>query len=317
MSDDLFADHDPRRRVAGRLAPVLLFAGGAGGLGNTSLAICTAQLAATLGKMDRVVLIDADLTRSDVATILRAPASLPTAATVAITGAIDRAFLAPGTLNAHRPAHVPDVSFHAVLLPSDPSIRSDITPHQITQIVEAAQKAADLVVVNLGPADPRPGSLVNQIVLPLLRQGAWLSLTTEPSPTSLANTEQSLQFLTDAAGITRDRLSVVVSRLSDAVKPDQAAAFTKRLSKMAHPMGSIEENTKVGADLRSGSFPLRGRYVSPVLAGLLLRVTGRPELEETAAVKDAPRSEVVIDEENDVPVAVTRATKSRRMPWKK
>lgn len=317
--DDLFVTTDPRVRIKGRLAPVVIFASADGGTGVTSFATTAAEIAGNAGKVARTVLADADLAGSGVRQLLRGSALLPTLLTAQRTGDVRTALVSPGTMNADS-VKTPDISFHSILTPADLAQRAAVEPSTALGAIEAAASVADLVIVDGGRLTPYvEGSLTQEIVEPLLRTGAWLVLLTTPTQPGLVNAVDCLRALAARTGVRSERLMFAINHVPRRPGDDlarQIEAMTRALAKLAVPIGSVaDDEDQIRAKLRVGILPTKSTSLTPVLATALLRVTGRPEFEPIAAVKQARAAELVDADSDDFDAAPVVATRKRLAGW--
>lgn len=320
--DDLFVNTDPRVRIKGRLAPVLIFASADGGTGVTSFATSAAELASNAGKVSRTVLADADLVGSGVRQLLRGSGVLPTLLTAQRTGDVRTALVSPGTMNADS-VKTPDISFHTILTPSGLAERAAVEHSTALASIEAAASVADLVIVDGGRLTPYvDGSVTQDVIEPLLRSGAWLVLLTTPTQPGLVGAVDVLRALTARTGVRLERLMFAVNHVPRRTGDDlarQIEAMTRTLAKLAVSLGSVpDDEQQIRSKLRVGILPTKSTALAPVLASALLRVTGRPEFEPIAEVKQARATELVaggLDEFDPAAAPLQPGARKRLVGW--
>lgn len=275
---DLFTDNDPTRRIKGARAPVIIVFGGKGGVGVSTVATILAETAAVVGGMKGVVLVDANPTRGDQSLFLRTSASTPNIFTGHTMGDWRQGSISPERINGHRPGNVPDVGFGTVLAPA---------PGQVTDTAGLARSYAqtvsklrdstkvDLVVVDAGTIDLGESHDIRDLfLLPLLRGGCWSVGVTNSTQAGLIHLRE---VLTHYEEIPRDRtmtlLNACRTSFMERGSHELALKMFDRFSITLGALGYDEEN--IGNVIEIGHVPHDHPELAPMLANVLLRVTGR------------------------------------------
>lgn len=222
------------------LAGIVVVFGARGGLGKTSLAQAIAGTAAARGR--RTTLVDADKGQGDQTLLLRLDPSrpVPSAYDTARTGRPGDAFADPGLLNELRGARRDRVSFALVAAPpqSIPGAAAVTTPGVYRSIIDHAARIGDLVVVDTRPVSPaEPSDMAADLIVPLLRAGAWGVGLTDSSIPGLKHLEEVLDYLIEQ-GVPQDRLMTVINRVPVSANMNMDL-LGSRLSHRSHWVGPI------------------------------------------------------------------------------
>jgi MinD-like ATPase involved in chromosome partitioning or flagellar assembly len=229
------------RRSAHCLAEAIVVFGGRGGLGKTSVAQALAATGADRGL--RVVLVDANVGQGDQHLLLRLDPNqpVPSAYDAARTGHPADAIASPSILNDLRAGRRDRVGFALVAAPPDtiPGAVTAATPAVYRNIVDYAARKADLVVIDTHPISAgEPGAMVTDLILPLLRGGAWGLGLTDSSIPGLHHLEKVLDLLT-ALGVPADRIMSIINRVPAAASIDMNL-LGSRLGRRSHFIGAID-----------------------------------------------------------------------------
>ena len=222
------------------LADIIIVFGARGGLGKTSLAQAIAGTSAARGR--RTVLVDANKGQGDQALLLRLDPTkqVPSAYDAALTGRADDAISSPDLLNKLRGARRDRVDFALVAAPPEsiPGAATVTTPRVYRSIIDHSVRIADLVVVDTHPIAPGdPSDMVTDLVLPLLRAGAWGLALTDSSIPGVKHLEGALDYLIEH-GVPQDRLMTVINRVPVSANLNMDL-LGSRLSRRSHWVGPI------------------------------------------------------------------------------
>lgn len=280
--DTLFTDHDPTRRIKGAQAPVLVIMSGAGGVGTSTLALCTAELAATAGQVKRVTLVDACEDTGDLRLYLRTASRLPTVHTAALRHDPRLATIGPDRLNGARPASVPIVSFGMIMAPGHGQSGSS-TPNDYMSAVRAVREVSDLVVIDAGAIAPAANSrMAETFLIPLLRSGCWSMVVADSTQRGLRNAIELMRNAS-ALDVPRDRTMSVINNVRHSVAGEGAEKMVEALKSQSIPVGWIEHDEKeIGDRMELGTIPADNPQIAVALSKVLLRVTGRAIFEPVA-----------------------------------
>ncbi|WP_277209223.1 AAA family ATPase [Isoptericola croceus] len=273
-----------RRPAAGQVA---ITVAGKGGVGKSSFAVAIAAKAASAGL--RAVVIDANRGQGDQWKYLRVPASqsVPSIYDAAVGHiSYDDLILTPDRLNPVRPAIADPLTFSVVLAPpehlSDPDV---VTTDVYAQAVQAARAAYDLVVIDTQIVEATDTSgLIDGLVVPLLRSGAWavgISDTSKPGIDNLISRFKAFR----AAGVDPDRMLVTFNRIGAdlAVDPAQLRALFSGIGSYA---GHVTEDTRVMAAMNSGQSPAEIPTLSGVLDHICFAVTGHTDFDPDRVIPE-------------------------------
>lgn len=301
--DEAFTDDRPNRRVRGRKSPVIVVAGSTGGVGATTASLMLAEIAAGVGRIPRVVLVDARTGRSDIRTWLSANAKLPSLATAVIEDDVRLALADSGTLNAHRPSSLNNISFGAILTDQE-----NYTPTAtVLEAIDSARDIADLVIVDVGPYDLSPESTYLRVGVRLLQFGAWGLVVAELSRLSAPTTIAMLGGLNTVYDIPRDRLAVLVNKVDAAFGDHRLKSgktrlddFLSRLVPTSMVLGAVPDDDKGVRDpMMLGQIPTKHLKMGSAMGTLLRRVTGREEFEALSAAAEVDPSFLANEADDD------------------
>lgn len=222
------------------LADIIIVFGARGGLGKTSIAQAIAGTSAS--RKRRTILVDANKGQGDQALLLRLDPHkpVPSAYDTARTGRPDDAFASPDLLNELRGARRDRVEFALVAAPPEsiPGAATVTTPGVYRSIIDFASHIGDLVVVDTRPIKPsEPSDMVTDLILPLLRAGAWGVGLTDSSIPGLKHLEEALEYLIEQ-GVPQDRLMTVINRVPPSANLNMDL-LGSRLSRRSHWIGPI------------------------------------------------------------------------------
>ncbi|MHB1599872.1 MAG: hypothetical protein ACYCXY_13520, partial [Acidimicrobiales bacterium] len=260
---------------------VIITFSGKGGVGKTSVAIATAQRAATIGGLKRVLLVDANRGQGDVRTYVRVPnsATLPSMFDAATAGDPRRAIVGPTDLNKARGEGLAPLGIGVALAPDDAHADADVVSTSVYRdLVEYAREKFDLVVLDTQIVEASDTSgLIDGLVIPLLLDGAFGLAITDSSMAGVRNVITRLNMFR-SAGVTSDHLMLAVNRASPDSGLDEQR-MRKSSETLATWVGLVVNDPAVGAAFEQGFVPgSAGAPPTPaysaMLDAVLRRVTG-------------------------------------------
>lgn len=259
-----------------RQCDVIICFAGKGGVGKTTLSLALSQRAHVVGGLNKVAAIDANRGQGDMRRVLRVTRSnLPSIYDAAMTGDPKKALVTAEELAKARHPNRPKLGIAVILAPDD----AQADPHRVDaaayrDAISEARSVGDLVIIDTQIIEAKDLSgLVNHLVIPLLRSGAWgLGIT----DSSIAGADNLLRRLRDfeAAGVPRDRLLVAMNR-----KAGQSEIRVEELSDLVSRylsayVGTISEQPEIYKAFEQGTLPHDAPELANVLDSVLWRVTG-------------------------------------------
>lgn len=259
-------------------ATVIFVVGGRGGVGKSTMSQAIAEHAAS--QLNRVVLVDMSLGQGDQRTYLRldpTKRALPSILDARRAGKIAGAILRDEILRTHRTPGLPETHFGVVLAPpndlADPTI---VTPGTYAAAIRAAAKMTDLVVVDCPVAKGVDRDrVIDEVVLPMIRAGAWGLMLGDASAPGGKNGAERLAAWS-RAGVPVNRFGFVINKGVPGFA--QGAAVQNMLNGCggASFLGSIVEDEAISAAFNSGKIPTDHPEVLPVLDSILHFTTQLP-----------------------------------------
>jgi len=256
---------------AGRCTTIIV-AAGKGGVGKTTAAIRLAYRGARRGL--RVVLVDANRGQADVRKYLKlTKANLRTA----YDGVIDpaAAILRPNDYGAIRAEQRLPVPEFAIVLgpPADYADPAYVPASAYARIVDAAQAAADLVIIDTQIVEAARTDLWNEMALPLLGAGAWLLGLTDASSPGVSNLSDRLgELVRDGVGTAR---TMILASGYTTFTPHDSAFFAQKFNQLGTFVGATGDDPKLAEDMSFGRL-MDSALVDPVLDAVLDRALGVP-----------------------------------------
>lgn len=301
--DEAFTDDRANRRVRGRKSPVVVVAGSVGGVGVTTAALMLSEIAAGVGRIPRVVLVDARTGRSDIRTWLSANSKLPSLATAVIEDDVRLALVDSGRLNAHRPSSLNNISFGAILTDPENHVPTEI----VLEAINSARDIADLVIVDVGPFDLSPESSYLRVGVRLLQYGAWGLIVTELSRLAAPSTIAMMGGLNTAFDIPRDRLAVLINKVDSSFADHKLKSgksrlddFVSRLLPFGMVLAAVPDDDKGVRDpMMLGQIPTKHLKFGSATGTMLRRVTGREEFEALSAAAEVDATFLANEADDD------------------
>jgi cellulose biosynthesis protein BcsQ len=280
VSDDVFASEREVKRPT-QLGRVVFVFAGKGGVGKSTTAISLTERAATIVPNLRSIAVDAT-DQGDLRIFLKLKdAPLPSSYDAAISRTDDAyldAIINPKRLAIHRPNRDP-LHLAVILAPEGDQVDANtMNPSVFTKLINTARTKAQLVVVDTQTiAGLDASGLIDGVVIPMLRDGAW-GLGISDSSTSSADhlIDILARFVDD--GVAPNRLMMMFNRVAPGTALD-TDAMTKYVARNATMMGTVREDPTIQNGLNRGEIPGAPRSepcpeYTAVLDKVLLRVTG-------------------------------------------
>ena len=240
----------PTRNHAGVIIP---FAG-KGGVGKSTVAFAIAERAVIVGDIKRVVLIDANRGQGDARTYARIQGQLPSIYDAAISGKPEAAIVGPQRLCAARPG-LPDLHIGIVLAPTfDQADRTIVTEEVYGAVIDYARSIADLVVIDTQIVEASDTSgLIDNVMIPLLRAGAWGVGLSDSSMPGVKNLIARFTLF-QRHGVSPDRMMIALNRVAadSGIKPDAIAAM---MAQYGTWMGTVVQSTALATAFEVGQIP--------------------------------------------------------------
>ncbi|MFD6092836.1 CpaE family protein [Oerskovia sp. NPDC060338] len=273
-------DTTARERRAPARGLVVPVVAGKGGVGKSSMSISIADAAATTGGLS-VCLVDANRGQGDLSRYLRIRgASVPTIYDAAVGAAsYDDVILGPDSTSQLRPQLLPDLPFSVILAPPDHLADPDVVTTEVyLRALDAARRRFDVVVVDTQIVEASDTSgLIDGLVIPSLVDGGWAVGLTDPSTPGVENLRHRLTAFR-AAGVTSDRMLVVLNRVSPDMSMDDER-FGRMYTGLGSYLGQVEETILVKNAMNAGDSPYKLGALAPMIDAICHRVTGRPEFD--------------------------------------
>ncbi|WP_169834173.1 AAA family ATPase [Oerskovia enterophila] len=273
-------DTTARERRAPARGLVVPVVAGKGGVGKSSMSISIADAAATTGGLS-VCLVDANRGQGDLSRYLRIRgASVPTIYDAAVGAAsYDDVILGPDSTSQLRPQLLPDLPFSVILAPPDHLADPDVVTTEVyLRALDAARRRFDVVVVDTQIVEASDTSgLIDGLVIPSLVDGGWAVGLTDPSTPGVENLRHRLTAFR-AAGVTSDRMLVVLNRVSPDMSMDDER-FGRMYTGLGSYLGQVEETILVKNAMNAGDSPYKLGALAPMIDAICRRVTGRPEFD--------------------------------------
>ena len=165
-----------------------------------------------------------------------------------------------------------------------------VTPAAYRSVLAAARDRADLVVVDTQIVEDGVDTtgLIDELLVPALRDGGWGLAVADTSAAGLTNTLDRVRAV-HRAGVPPDRLMALLSRVPRTSPTGRSprwpsfSAGTPRSSGTSRPAPRCSRrSTWAGSNTRT-------RRIRPVLDTALLRVTGDPAFQPAGPVRSARR----------------------------
>lgn len=239
-----------------RLAPVVITFSGKGGVGKTATALALAQRAARRGALKKVLLVDANRGQGDVRKYLRLRAgALPSIFDAATSGNPRSGIVPPRRLAEARPETLAPLGFGVVLAPDDEHADPSMVPTAAYRsIVEYARERFDLVVLDTQIVEAADTSgLIDDLVVPLLLEGAFGLALSDTSMAGVQNTLARVRALVDR-GVASDHLLLGVNRANPESGLDEDL-MRRRSEQLATWVGLVQADPKVASAFEQGFVP--------------------------------------------------------------
>lgn len=271
----------PQARSQTKKSQVIVVFGAKGGIGKSTTVISLAERAATTvvrpsEKKFRVIAIDANRGQGDMRTYLHLR-DLPSIYDAAKSGRPASSILTPTKLGGYR-LNKPELHFGVVLAPTqeqaDPTI---VTSSVYAEVIEEARSLADLVIIDTQIKEFHDTTgIFDEVIVPLLRSGAWGLGITNSTTASYDNLKRALTKL-QSDGISRDRIMFTINNADPqgGIDPGQVEDL---LSHLAHWAGLAEAEPSVAAAGYVGAIPgsnFGDDFYSPKFTSVLDNVIGR------------------------------------------
>lgn len=271
----------PQARSQTKKSQVIVVFGAKGGIGKSTTVISLAERAATTvvrpsEKKFRVIAIDANRGQGDMRTYLHLR-DLPSIYDAAKSGRPSSSILTPTKLGGYR-LNKPELHFGVVLAPTqeqaDPTI---VTSSVYAEVIEEARSLADLVIIDTQIKEFHDTTgIFDEVIVPLLRSGAWGLGITNSTTASYDNLKRALTKL-QSDGISRDRIMFTINNADPqgGIDPGQVEDL---LSHLAHWAGLAEAEPSVAAAGYVGAIPgsnFGDDFYSPKFTSVLDNVIGR------------------------------------------
>lgn len=257
------------------LAPVIVSWAGKGGVGKTSIAICLAQVAAQAGL--RVTLVDANRGQKGVGVRMRIDREqLPSIYNAVTSGDLRAGFVTPDQArNVRAVSNLEELKFALVQAPppevADPEV---VTNELYGRMIRLARETSDVVIVDTQIAEAAAhmkGTIFNDVLIPLLRGGAW-------GVGIMANNREGAELIFERLkefnqlGVSREHMLVVVNKWDpDQLNPESAGRMMRNYGTF---VGAIEEDAQVEAAFNSGGTASNIPSFRTMMNAILSRVTG-------------------------------------------
>lgn len=270
----------PRERE--RLGQVIVVFAGKGGATKSTTTGALAERGAVVVPGLKVVVVDLSRGQGAQRSLLRLnDADVPSIFDAAISKSPDvyrDVLIRPKRLNALRGGLKP-LSFGVILAPpKDQADRGIVTSRVYADSIDYARRQADLVFIDTQTIEAKDTTgLIDDVVVPLLLDGAWGLGLSDSSTEGVENLEWILRKFVER-GISSSRLMVAFNRVNPTtvLNPD---AVTARFSPYATWMGAVMFDSLVEATHGSGEIPgsTKGDAMpeyTALLDHVLYRITG-------------------------------------------
>ena len=256
---------------------VIVVFGAKGGIGKSNTVIGLAERAATVVARPadnpfKVIAIDANRGQGDIRTYLHLR-SVPSIYDAAKSGRATASILTPTKLNGVRIGKT-ELHFGLVLAPTgdqaDPSV---VTSSVYAEVIEEARSLADLVIIDTQIKEHHDTTgLFDDVIIPLLRGGAWGLGLTNSVTASYENLKGALNKL-QADQVPKNRLMFAINNADPlgGIDPDQVKDL---LSHLASWVGVAVSEPTVAAAANLGEVP-GATGDAPEFVALLDNVIGR------------------------------------------
>ena len=264
-------------RATVRKSNVIIVFGAKGGIGKSSTVIALAERAATMvvrpkEQPFKVIAIDANRGQGDMRTYLHLR-NVPSIYDAAKSGRATASILTPTKLNGYRVGKS-EIHFGVVLAPTqdqaDPTV---VTSSVYAEVIDEARSVADLVIIDTQIKEHFDTTgLFNDVIVPLLRSGAWGLGLTNSTTASYDNLKRALtKFQSDQ--VPRDRIMFAINNADPqgGIDPDQVETL---LSPLANWVGIAVSEPAVAASANIGEIPGADDN-APEFVALLDNVIGR------------------------------------------
>jgi MinD-like ATPase involved in chromosome partitioning or flagellar assembly len=265
------------RTVVRPPSPIIVTFAGKGGVGKSTMAIALGQRAVQVGGLGRVVVVDMNRGQGDLRKYLRvARSGLPSIYDAAISGDIRRAIVTPTVINTKRDPSLPGLNIGVILAPSDTQADPTVVTSEIYgAAIDLARSVSDLVIVDTQIVEASDTSgLIDEIVIPLLRNGAWGLAISDSSMPGVDNLIHRLNHFADN-GVPNTRMLCALNRASpeSGLNSEQ---MQKVIAQYGSWMGSVPNDPAVANTFETGRIPgAPGAPEAPQLTALLDNVLGQ------------------------------------------
>jgi hypothetical protein len=220
----------------------------------------------------KVIAIDANRGQGDMRTYLHLR-NVPSIYDAAKSGRATASILTPTKLNGYRVGKS-EIHFGVVLAPTqdqaDPTV---VTSSVYAEVIDEARSVADLVIIDTQIKEHFDTTgLFNDVIVPLLRSGAWGLGLTNSTTASYDNLKRALtKFQFDQ--VPRDRIMFAINNADPqgGIDPDQVETL---LSPLANWVGIAVSEPAVAASANIGEIPGADDN-APEFVALLDNVIGR------------------------------------------
>jgi Mrp family chromosome partitioning ATPase len=248
----------PPARALARKSNVIVVFGAKGGIGKSSTVIALAERAATSvvrpsDKPFKVIAIDANRGQGDMRTYLHLR-NVPSIYDAAKSGRATASILTPTKLTSVRVGK-PELHFGVVLAPTqdqaDPSV---VTSSVYAEVIDEARSLADLVIIDTQIKEHFDTTgIFDDVIVPLLRSGAWGLGITNSTTASYDNLKRALTKLqTDQ--VPRDRIMFSINN-ADPEGGIDPVQVENNLSHLANWVGMAVAEPAVAAASNVGEVP--------------------------------------------------------------
>lgn len=258
------------------LGQVVLAISGSGGVGKTTTCLGLATRSAARGL--RTILVDGSLGQGDCGTYLRvAGANLPTMFDSLLgQGELRSALISATQLNAVRDPHLGPVNFAFLQAPAEDEVRTGrLTAAVVAQLVDAARRLADLVIVDtqiVEADDPR--GMVERVIVPLLGAGGWAVAIASLSSAGMANLIRVMEDLR-REGVNPSHVLSMLSRIPTDTDFDQDRT-SRAFRELSVPIGTAWLDHTIMTAMNRGEMVADSPILAPLYDVMLNRILDLP-----------------------------------------